>query len=43
MNIKFTKHAENKFRILNAHGFTIDKKFIKDAIKKPDNVRKGRT
>jgi uncharacterized DUF497 family protein len=42
MKIEFTKHAENKLALLKAHGFKINKDQVKDVIKDPDSVKKGK-
>jgi len=42
MNIEFTNHAEYKLALLKAHGFKIDRDRVKDVIKKPDSVKKGK-
>ena len=42
MKIEFTKHAEFKLELLKAHGFEISKDQVKDVIKNPDSVKKGK-
>lgn len=39
--IKFTRHAEEKFKILKRHGIFFDKKLIINAIKNPNNILTG--
>lgn len=34
----FTKHAENKFELLNKHGVYLTKEQIENAVIKPDKV-----
>ena len=42
MKIEFTKHAEFKLELLKEHGFEISKDQVKDVIKDPDSVKKGK-
>ena len=39
--IVFSDHAEDKFKILERHGFNITKETILAAVKTPDKIEKG--
>lgn len=39
--IKFCGHAEDKFEILERHGFTITREQVEDSVKSPDIVTEG--
>jgi hypothetical protein len=41
VKITFTKHAREKFKILENHGFIVKKSQVKDILQKPDNVKKS--
>lgn len=40
--IIFTRHAENKFEVLERHKFLISKKQVIDTLEKPDSIDKSR-
>ena len=40
--IYFTKHAQNKFRVLNRHGVFISKEQVRQTVKKPDLIDRSR-
>lgn len=42
MNIRFTKHAQEKFSVLKRHSFPITKKQVTDAVLKPDVIDHSR-
>ncbi len=42
MKIEFTSHAKDKFIILRKHNFNISEEEVLQAIKKPDNIERGR-
>ena len=39
--IVFSDHAEDKFRILERHGFKVTKDNVLSAMKNPDKIEKG--
>ncbi|OGC08009.1 DUF4258 domain-containing protein [candidate division WOR-1 bacterium RIFOXYA2_FULL_36_21] len=39
--ISFCSHAQEKFKILEEHGFSVSKEKVLDVIKKPDKKEKG--
>ncbi len=38
MDIVYTDHAEQKFRILEKHGFRVTKKQVEDTVLRPDTT-----
>lgn len=38
LNVRFTRHAQDKFDILTAHGFTVTEEQVREAVLLPDRV-----
>ena len=42
MEVIFTNHAKAKFEALRRHGFLLTWKQVRDAVKNPDAIRRGK-
>ena len=42
MVVHFTKHAEEKFKILKRHGFDVSKILVSETVKNPDFINYSR-